>query len=80
MVSNKAFIFHDKAFIFHMCIPCSKSFSLVPRSRPYAKVKYQGQVFTKNGHILFLYGCQDVSSSVTLTNINILLLIQKHKK
>ena len=34
----------DTAFIFHMCIPCGKTFSVVPRSRSSIKVKikYQG--------------------------------------
>ena len=37
-------------FIFHMCIPCNKAFSLVPRSRSFArvKVKYQGDILKKN--------------------------------
>ena len=35
----------DRAIIFHMCIPCSKTFSLVQRS--YVKVKYQDNIFQK---------------------------------
>ena len=34
-----------KAFIFHMSIPCDKSFLLVPSSRSSVKVKYQGLSF-----------------------------------
>ena len=39
----------DIALIFHMCIPCGKTFSLIPRSRPPVKVhvKNQGHIFTK---------------------------------
>ena len=54
----------DRAFTFHMCIPCGQTFSLVPRSRSCmnVKVKYQPPFFKKNGcyrplvfhkHILF---------------------------
>ena len=40
-----------RAFIFHMSIPCDKTFLLVPSSRSSVKVKvkYQGQCFPKNG-------------------------------
>ena len=39
----------DGAFLFHMCIPCSKTFSLVIRSKSpvKVKVKYQGHIFKK---------------------------------
>ena len=35
------------AYKFHMCIPCGKTFSLVPRSRLSVsiKVKYEGHIF-----------------------------------
>ena len=38
----------DTAFIFHLCIPCGKKSSVVPRSRPpvKAKVKYHGHIFS----------------------------------
>ena len=39
-----------RAFIFHMSIPCDKTFLLVPSSRSSVKVKYQGHSFKKNGH------------------------------
>ena len=34
----------DRAFIFHMCIPCGKSMSVVLRSRSSVMVKYQGHI------------------------------------
>ena len=37
----------DRAFMFHMCILCGKTFSSVPRSRSSVKVKYEGQHFSK---------------------------------
>ena len=37
----------DRTFIFHMCIPCDKTFLLVPSSRSSVKVKYQGYSFLK---------------------------------
>ena len=39
----------DGAFLFHMCIPCSKTFSLVIRSKSpvKVKVKYQGHILKK---------------------------------
>ena len=48
----------DSAFIFHMYIPCSKTFSFVPRSRSPVKVsmKYQCHIFQKwllRGHSCF---------------------------
>ena len=39
-----------RAFIFQMCIPCGKIFSMVSRSRSSVKVKYQSHTFSKNGH------------------------------
>ena len=36
-----------KALIFHMIIPCDKTFLLVPSSRSSVKVKYQGHNFKK---------------------------------
>ena len=33
-----------RAFIFHMCIPCCKTFSVVSRSSVIVKVKYQGHL------------------------------------
>ena len=38
-----------KAFIFHISIPCDKTFLLVPSSRSSVKVKYQGNSIRKNG-------------------------------
>ena len=37
----------DKIFIFHVCIPCGKAFSLEPGSRSSVKVKvqYKGHIF-----------------------------------
>ena len=56
----------DRDFIFHMCVPCGKTFSLVPRSRSFVKVevKYQDHICQKMAitralvfliHSLFLY-------------------------
>ena len=38
-----------RAFIFHMSIPCDKTFLLVPSLRSSVKVKYQGHTFQKTG-------------------------------
>ena len=39
----------ERAFIFHMCIPCAMTFCMVPRSSSSAnvKVKYHGHIFRK---------------------------------
>ena len=37
----------DRASIFTTCVPCNKTFSLVPRSSAQVKVKYQGHIFQK---------------------------------
>ena len=37
------------ALIFHMSIPCDKTFLLVSSSRSSVRVKYQGHSFRKNG-------------------------------
>ena len=36
----------DRAFIFHMCIPCGKTFYVVPKSKSsiMVSVKYQGHI------------------------------------
>ena len=34
----------DRAFMFHMCIPCGKCMSVVLRSRSSVMVKYQGHI------------------------------------
>ena len=54
----------DRAFLFHMCIPCGKTFSLVSRSSVKVKIKYQTReirkmaiagTFVFNKHILFYF-------------------------
>ena len=34
----------DAAFIFHICIPCGKNFSVMSRSSAKVKVEYQGHI------------------------------------
>ena len=40
----------DRPFLFHIYIPCGKTFYLVPRSSVKVWIKYQGHIFLKNGH------------------------------
>ena len=56
-----------------MCIPCDKTFLLVPTSRSSVKVKvnYQGHSFRKNGH------CGSISVSQTQLDFSILAKLYK---
>ena len=48
-IGHKFWMVCDGTFIFYMCIPCGKTFSLLQRSRSSVRVKYQGCIFQKKG-------------------------------
>ena len=52
-----------RAFIFHVSIPCEKTFLLVSSSRSSVKVevKYQGHSFRNNCYLLYNIGCHSKS-------------------
>ena len=43
----------DRAFIFHLCISCGKTFSLGPKLRSFVKVKVKYQGHIKKKHLTF---------------------------
>ena len=65
-VASNFWMVTDRAYIimFHMCIPCGKSFSSVPRSKSSvkAKVKYEGHNLQKNGRNIGIYISQTFCS------------------
>ena len=63
-----------RAFIFHMSIPCDKTFLLVLSSKASikVKVKYQGHSFRKNGH------CRGIGVSQTHLVHFVILLSADH--